>query len=126
MNLTNPMTEIEQLEAQKVDNDVRAKRGEMAMRLANNRDFKKLILEDFCVEECSRCAQLSGEPSMSAEDRADALAIAQAAGHLRRWLHAVTTMGRVAGNQNAEIDEVLDELRAEDAADEAPVAGELS
>lgn len=118
MTPTEP-TVIEQFESQKAHNDSFAKRGEMVARLVNNRDFKKLILEDFCVQECARNTHISSEMTMSPEDRADALATAQAAGHLLRWLKAVEVMGAQARNQNAEIDTELDHLRAEEADESA-------
>lgn len=120
MNLNNHMTELEQLEGQKAKNDSFIKRGEMAVRLANNRDFKKLILEEFCIHECARSVHISSEMTMSAEDRADALATAQAAGHLLRWLQAVKAIAFMAEGQLSGIDQALDEVRAEEALPDDP------
>lgn len=106
MNVT-----VEALEKQLEDQKGIIETQERALRLANNRDFKKLILEGFCVEECARYAQLSADPSLSAENRADALGMAQAAGHLRRWLQVINAMGNAAKNQVAELNEAIDEAR---------------
>lgn len=67
-----------------------------AEKLARNADFKKLILKHFMVEECSLYAQRSADPALTAPQRADALAIAQAAGHLKRFLSVIVQMGNHA------------------------------
>lgn len=106
------MTELEQLEIQKKSNLDFIKRKELVERLQNNREFKKVILEDFCEKECAAYAKASADPNLSAEDRADALALAQAAGHLQRYLHVAIRMGVAAENQMAELDKTIDEVRA--------------
>lgn len=82
-----------------------------ALRLHNNRDFRKLILDYFCVQECSRYAHASADPSLDAAARADALALAQAAGHLKRFLSVVVQMGHNAERDITQIDETIEELR---------------
>lgn len=90
------MTEFErQLEAAKAA----VERRDAAVRLYKNRDFKKLILDYFMVEECARYARQSADPALPPENRADALNLAQAAGHLKRFLHVVTTMGDQAARE---------------------------
>lgn len=105
------MNSVAQLEQQQRNNKVLIERLRMAERLANNRDFKKLILEEFCVNECATYAQNSANPMYDAEQRADCLGIAQAAGHLRRWLQVVRQMGMTAEGQTEELDEMLVEAR---------------
>lgn len=68
----------------------------LALKLSENPEFKKIILEEFCVKECARYAQLSADPTLSVEDRANSLALAQAAGHLKRYLSVLVRMGDVA------------------------------
>ena len=106
------MSEISELQHQLDDAKERMERRDMAARLAQNADFKKLILEEFCVNECARYAQVSGDPMQDATARADCLAIAQAAGHLRRWLQVVHQMGSHAANNRPAIEDAIDELRA--------------
>lgn len=72
------------------------------------------MLEEFCVNECARYAQASADPALSANERADALAIAQSAGHLRRFLSVVIQMGNSAENTIADIEAALEEARAEE------------
>ena len=107
------MTEIEALKKQRADAEVLIARRDQAMRLANNPDFKSLVLKEFCVDECARYAQLSGDPARTPTERADSLAIAQSAGHLRRWLQVIGQMGAHAESQISSIDENIDELRRE-------------
>lgn len=108
------MSEVALLEKQLADHKSLVERRTMAQRLAANSDFKKLILEEFCVQECARYAQSSGDPALTAEQRADALAIAQAAGHLRRYLSVIVQMANAAENTIPDIEAALDEARAEE------------
>lgn len=85
-----------------------------ALRLTNNRDFRDIILDGFCVQECARYAQLSGDPSLSPADQANALAMAQAAGHIRRYLQVICRMGDTAEHEIKVANEMLDEIRALD------------
>lgn len=86
---------------------------DMALKLSENRDFKKLILEEFCVQECARYARESADPALPEHSRADALAIAQAAGHLKRWLSIQIQIGNTAASQIGDIESALEEVRAE-------------
>lgn len=110
------MSDLEPLLKQRADAELLIERRTMAMRLAGNPDFKKLILQEFCVDECARYAQTSGDPALTAAQRADALAIAQAPGHLRRWLQIIGQMGQSAQNQMESLDEAITEARSEEGA----------
>jgi hypothetical protein len=83
-------------------------------RLLANADFRALILDGFCRDECARHAQLSVDAGLTPEDRADALGLAQAAGYLKRWIQASVTMGNHAENAIPDMEETLSELRAEE------------
>lgn len=89
-------------------------RRDMALKLYNIREFKKIIIDEFCGTECARYVQASGDPALSVENRADSLAIAQASGHLRRYLSVLIQMGNQAAREIAECEQALEELRAED------------
>ena len=91
-------------------------RAQMATKLASNKEFKTLIMEEFCVQECARYAQASSDPKLRPEERADSLAISQAAGHLRRWLNVVQQMGTSATASLEEIEEmIVEHMRGDDA-----------
>lgn len=106
------MTELEQLEFQKKTNQEFIERKELIEKLQENPEFKKIILEEFCEKECAAYAKASADPNLSKEDRADALAMAQAAGHLQRFLHVAIRMGIAAENQMKDLDNTIDEVRA--------------
>jgi hypothetical protein len=109
------MSEVLALEKQLQTAKQLAARRDMALKLSDNREFKQLILKDFCVEECARYAQSSADPALTTEQRADALALAQAAGHLRRFLSVVVQMGNTANNEIPQIEVAIEELRQEGA-----------
>ena len=117
-----PLTDVvtsEQLEQQKAAAYKRVQRAERLDRLMKNRDFQAIIMDDFCKEECVRSVELSGDSRMSDRDRADALAVAQSAGHLRRFFFAVSAMGANARNEIVAIEEHLAELREQNADEDA-------
>lgn len=90
------MSQVEQLEQHLSDQKKLVDVRQMALRLAQNRDFKKLILEGFCKEECARHVLASVNVGLSEEARAHSLALAQAAGHLKHWLTVQVQMGEHA------------------------------
>lgn len=93
-------------------------RREILARLSENRDFKQIIRDEFMKDDCSRFAQLSVDPALNAEQRADCLAKAQAAGHLKQYLSVIMLQGNTAENDVKSIEEQLDELRVMAAADD--------
>lgn len=107
------MSEVAALLQQRQHAERNIERRNMAQRLAQNSDFKKLVLQEFCVEECARYAQVSADPSVDDRGRADALAIAQAAGHLRRWFQVIGSMGNQAESQMEELDAAIEAARQE-------------
>lgn len=108
------MSDTHALEHRRKELLTAVERRALALKLSSNRDFKKLILDEFCVNECARYAQLSGDPRASAEERADSLALSQSAGHLRRWLSVTVQLGDIAVREIEDIDDALDEIRAEE------------
>ncbi|MGE8135725.1 hypothetical protein ACQKO5_19130 [Novosphingobium subterraneum] len=119
------MSTVAELEQQKVDFNAAIEKRKVLQRLMNNRDFKKLILEDFCVQECARYAQASADPNLSVNERADALALAQSAGHIRRYLNVLDIMGNAAENQMQRLDDAIEDARLDEAnVETAPYAEE--
>ena len=108
------MNTVTELEQQAKDLKEIIDRRDLALKLEKNREFRKLILEDFCTTECARYVQLSADPALSTENRADALALAQAAGHLRRFLSVVVRMGNQAEHELTQVNESLEEARREE------------
>ena len=105
------MSEVAALEKQYADAKALIERRDIAIKLYSNPDFKKIVLDGFCLHDCARYAQESQDPALTPAQQADALNIAQAAGHFRRYMSIVVQLGNHAENQLASIDEVLQELR---------------
>ncbi len=85
-----------------------------AIRLSENKDFKKLILDGFCLTEAARYAQESGDPSLTPAQRADAMNMAQASGHLKRFLSITIVMGNTAARNISQSEDQIDQIRAEE------------
>lgn len=92
---------------------------DMALKLSKNREFRKLILEEFCVNEAARYVQNSANPTLDAASREDCLNIAQSTGHLKRWLSVQMQMGAQADKDISDIDAALEEARLEEQHDES-------
>lgn len=107
------MSEVAELEQYKKDQQVLVEMRDAALRLSENRDFRKLILEGFCLHEAARYVQESGDPMLNSEQRADALHMAQASGHLKRFLSLTIVMGNTAANNVRQADQELDVIRSE-------------
>lgn len=97
-----------------------------ALRLAENADFREIILTNFCKEDCARFAQESGDPALTELQRADAMAMAQASGHLRRYLRVILQTAEQFENSLPELEEQIEYVRSgqyeaslEDEAEEA-------
>jgi predicted methyltransferase MtxX (methanogen marker protein 4) len=112
------MNHIERLEQQQSDERERVARRDAILRLADNPDFRKVIIEDFSTKECARYVRESVSPALGEKERADALAMAQAAGYLKQFLNVNIQMGDTAENTIRDIDEALAEARAEEGGDD--------
>lgn len=107
------MSDVSQLESQRETAKTAIEHRDLILKLTNNREFKKIIREEFMVQECARYAQVSADPALPDRERADALAISQAAGHLKRWLNIKIRMGDTAADQMESLDEAIREAREE-------------
>lgn len=65
-------------------------------KLCENPDFKTLIIDYFCTQECARYVGVSTDPHIKPESREDALRTAQAAGIFKRWLNVTISLGEQA------------------------------
>lgn len=104
---------IEQAENQIEGFKEQVEMGECAQRLMVNPDFKKFILGYFCTEECARYAQVSGDSNLSDRARADAMAVAQSAGHLKRFLHTSVMLAEQAPQGIKDVQEFIEAQRNE-------------
>lgn len=107
------MSQVTQLEHQLVAAKELVRRRNMALRLANIPEFKELILDDFMVKEAARYVHSSADPALKPDERADALNMAQASGHLKRFLSVTVQMGAHAERELTSLEEAIDEARLE-------------
>lgn len=89
-------------------------RGKMAEKLASNREFKKLILEGYFVDEAARMAHLYSDPNLSDQDREYLLRDMAGIGALKRHLRALVAMGHAAQSDLSEAEMTLEEIRREE------------
>jgi len=106
------MSDIQDLEQGIKDAETLIARRQMALKLSENREFRKLILEDFIVTEAARLVQMSADPALNQQQRDDALSMAQATGHLKRYLSMMVQMGYQAERELPQMQVALDELRS--------------
>lgn len=112
------MSQVQELEKQLSDAKKLVDVRQMALRLGQNSDFRKLILEGFCLHDAARFVQVSGDPALPPAERADALAQAQASGHLKRFLSVCIAMGQHAERTMSELEEAVEEARREETEDD--------
>ena len=117
-------TERQNLMAQKIELQKQVDIRDKALKLAQIPLFRELILNEYMVNEVVRNVTISADPGLDAAQRADALAMAQAAGHLKRWLSAQRAMGNVAENHIASIEDNLKEMDEED--NQARIDGQVN
>ena len=108
------MSEVNQLQKQLDDYKKLSERRKQALRLSENKDFKKLVLEGFCVTDAASYVSASADPQLTPAQRQDALNIAQAAGHLKRFLSIQMQMGAHAEREIAQIEEAIVAAQAEE------------
>lgn len=108
------MSTVSRLEDQLKDTKALVERRDAILRLSKNADFRTVILDAFFVEECARYARESGDPALTPAQRADALNIAQAAGHVKRFLNVQIQMGDAAEGSITELEENIEAARIEE------------
>jgi hypothetical protein len=104
------MVTREGLEQQVKDNRKLVQLKDAALKLNGNREFRALIREEYLVQEAARTVQLSTDPRLNDKQRADALGMAQATGHLKRFLQITEQMGYAAEKDIADCEEQLAEI----------------
>lgn len=98
---------VEQLRQFQADQKILVDARDRAIALSTNPDFKKLILDGFCTTEAARYVQESCDPMLAPHMREDALAMAQASGHLKRFLSLTIQIGNTAANNMQEADDQI-------------------
>lgn len=106
-------TQIQQIEQENAQHREHIAMADVAKRLKDNKDFKVLISDYFCTKECARYAKVSSDFNLSEESRQDALANAQAAGHLERFINNVIQMGDMGAKAIRDNEREIDQIRTD-------------
>lgn len=83
-------------------------------RLFKNKDFKELILQEYCMNEAARLVHASIDPQFSPDDQKKFLVMAQACGGILLWAAAQETLLNTQANDLQNIEQALEDLRQED------------
>jgi hypothetical protein len=86
---------------------------DLALKLGSNREFKKLIIDGYFVEEAARLAGLSADPQML-QHRDDIFDAIKAISHFRQFMQNIVRMGDVAAGSLADHEAELEEARLEE------------
>lgn len=107
-------TDIEQVELSISEAKKSIEMGKMAEKLAINRDFKKVVMDGYFVDEAARLVHLLGDPRLNQEGRESVLRDIQGLGAFKQYLQNKVREGHMAQDALEEHQETLDELRDED------------
>ena len=108
------MSEVSQLallEQLKVKDQVHLDRFAALQRLKSNKDFQEVILKHFMVEDCAQNAHNAANLVLSADKRADSMAMAVAAGHFKNYLLGVERAAEQAASRAEELDDAIVQAR---------------
>lgn len=108
------MTEVEQLEQQKEEYKKAIGLMDDINTLLKNPIFQKVIMDKYCVQECARYTEVSGDPKIDKDQRDVALEMARGAGHLKRWLNVQVMFGQQAQNELEELDRNIEQAIQEE------------
>jgi hypothetical protein len=89
-------------------------RRDALVKLLKNREFKQIISEGFMRDEVVRSVAMSGDPNFDAKQQADCLSMAQAGGHLKRYLNLSLAEGQRAQDALPELDSAIEEARVDE------------
>lgn len=107
------MSDIANLEAQKKDMQEAVLIRDQILRLSNNSDFRAVFEKEFMEAEAGRLIRMAGDPMLPEKERNDCIQMALATGHIKRFLSAKVQIGNMAEETIHQIDEALEELRAQ-------------
>lgn len=106
------MSEVKKAEARVAGLKAMIKFREDLFRLIDHPLYQEVIEKGFCTEHAARFVRESTNIMLSQDQRADSLAMAQAAGYLRRWVSATIKMADAAEGDLPDSENLLSYLRA--------------
>jgi hypothetical protein len=105
------MSDIQDLEREIAAAEDLVARREMAQRLSENHEFRKLFMDSYFTVEAARLVQMSTDPRVNKEIQASCLQEAQATGFMKRYLSDSIQMGYRAMLELPAKQAALEELR---------------
>lgn len=108
------MTEIEEVELQIDENKKQIALSDAAQRLINNPDYRLLIEEHYCRDECARYVHGSINAGLSEAIRENMLEMARATGFFRMFMVGQIQLGNRADQDIVRNQKLLEELRQEE------------
>jgi hypothetical protein len=108
------MSELQQLEQQRADIQEALELRDAALRLSENKDFRRLFIEMYFKSEAARLVQMSGDPVLNKDQREDALNMAQATGHAKRFLSMLVVRGNTLSRDVEDLEQQIIEARQEE------------
>jgi hypothetical protein len=109
------MSDIQEIELSMDHAKELVERKNAVLKLSNNREFKKIVLDGYFKDEAARLAGLSADVTVKA-NRDDIFLAIQGISTLRQYFQMIVRMGEVAESELAEYQETLDEARANEEA----------
>lgn len=108
------MSELQDLEQQRADIQEALELRDAALRLSENKDFRRLFIEMYFKTEAARLVQLSSDPVLKQDQREDALSMAQATGHAKRFLSMLVVRGNTLSRDVEDLEQQIIEARQEE------------
>lgn len=105
---------IEQIELTIEEAQKTVAKAEMARRLSTNRDFQKLVMEDYWVEEAARLTHLFTDPQAPDEVRQSAHNDMIGVGGFKRFMSQTILQGNMAAQAIEDAREDLEYVRSEE------------
>lgn len=105
------MSDIQEIEITIEHAKKMVERRDAARKLASNREFRKLVMEGYFIDEAARLASISADPLMKSS-RDEIILSIQGISTFKQFLQNIIRMGDVAANELREHEEALEELRA--------------
>ena len=89
--------------------------GDMAAALANNPEFKKIVLDGYFLQEAARLVHLSTDPALREDIRVVVHRDMAGPGAFKRYLSTLVQRGYMARDQIKAAQEEIDTIREEEA-----------
>lgn len=111
----NPMSEAEEIEVSIEEAKKFVARADDVRQLSENPVFKRLVMDGYFVQEASRLAHLSSDPTIDEKIRGFVMRDLAGPGALKRYFQTIINMGNAAASEIRQAEEALDDIRSEEA-----------